>query len=422
MTTSNKNIKVTITPSSDTDVVISARSYQTELMEQAKSENLIVCLPTGSGKTYIAVMLIKEMSYSIRESVKKGGKRTVFLVKTVQLVDQQSDYIRTHTNFRVGKYCGELGVDLWDKEKWEDEFEKNQVLVFTAQVFLNLIDHNYFSLKHINLIIFDECHHASGDNQYAALMNKHYDNCPDPPRVLGLTASISSKKIKPKDLLDNAKELEKTYRARIESGSSRSESIQHGTSAHVESILYSNYRDEILSKNESLTIPFEILNFMRNTIESYISKRKDEYKNIERNLSHTMLTTDYRGNNIDIYNQQSFDYTTFTQSQSVAIIHIKRFIENLIEIGYELGLYGLLIFAIEIRKKFKSNPICLSITDSSTREMFDDILQRLECLIDDILKNLCRLNEHNYEILFSSKVRLLLERIIKQQNKKTRSG
>jgi hypothetical protein len=51
-------------------------------MEQAKLENLIVCLPTGSGKTYIAVMLIKEMSKSIRESLKKGGKRTIFLVKT----------------------------------------------------------------------------------------------------------------------------------------------------------------------------------------------------------------------------------------------------------------------------------------------------------------------------------------------------
>lgn len=51
-------------------------------MEQAKSENIIVCLPTGSGKTYIAVMLIKEMSSSIRVSWKDGGKRTVFLVKT----------------------------------------------------------------------------------------------------------------------------------------------------------------------------------------------------------------------------------------------------------------------------------------------------------------------------------------------------
>ncbi len=43
-------------------------------------------------------------------------------------------------------------------------------------------------------------------------MFKHYDKCLNPPRVLGLTASISSKKIKPKDLADDAKELEKIYR------------------------------------------------------------------------------------------------------------------------------------------------------------------------------------------------------------------
>jgi endoribonuclease Dicer len=51
-------------------------------VEQAKSENLIVCLPTGSGKTFIAIMLIKELSPDIRSSLQNGGKRTILLVKT----------------------------------------------------------------------------------------------------------------------------------------------------------------------------------------------------------------------------------------------------------------------------------------------------------------------------------------------------
>ena len=70
----------------------------------------------------------------------------------------------------------------------------------------------YLALDKVNLIIFDECHHASGDDQYASLMNNHHDKCPDPPRVLGLTASISSKKIEPNRLRDDAKHLEQIYR------------------------------------------------------------------------------------------------------------------------------------------------------------------------------------------------------------------
>ncbi len=47
-------------------------------------------------------------------------------------------------------------------------------------------------------------------------------------------------------------------RARIESGSSRNESIQHGTSAHVETIQCSSYNNKVLKHNESLTIPFDV--------------------------------------------------------------------------------------------------------------------------------------------------------------------
>lgn len=51
-------------------------------MEQAKLENLIVCLPTGSGKTFIAVMLIKELSPITDKKLDEGGKRTILLTKT----------------------------------------------------------------------------------------------------------------------------------------------------------------------------------------------------------------------------------------------------------------------------------------------------------------------------------------------------
>lgn len=37
------------------------REYQIELLEEVKQVNTILYLPTGCGKTYIAIMLIKEM-------------------------------------------------------------------------------------------------------------------------------------------------------------------------------------------------------------------------------------------------------------------------------------------------------------------------------------------------------------------------
>ncbi|CAF1244053.1 unnamed protein product [Rotaria sordida] len=231
------------------DSVIIPRSYQTELVEQAKDENLIVCLPTGSGKTYIAVMLIKELAQETRKSIHDGGKRTVFLVKTVVLVQQQSDYIRIHTDLTVGTYYGDLGVDSWSKEKWINEFENHQVLVFTAQVFLNLIEHNYFPLYNVNLLIFDECQHSTGESCYPALMRR-YNECHDPPRILGLTASISAKKITPYQLSNAVQQIEQTYKARVASGTNREESNRHGTSVQFEPIRCLTYQDQLENDQE----------------------------------------------------------------------------------------------------------------------------------------------------------------------------
>lgn len=58
------------------------RDYQIEIFEEACKRNVIACLGTGTGKTFISVMLIKELAHQIRGSLKEGGKRTIFVVTT----------------------------------------------------------------------------------------------------------------------------------------------------------------------------------------------------------------------------------------------------------------------------------------------------------------------------------------------------
>lgn len=47
--------------SDDGDYSFIERGYQSELAEQAYASNKILFLPTGSGKTFIAIMVLKRM-------------------------------------------------------------------------------------------------------------------------------------------------------------------------------------------------------------------------------------------------------------------------------------------------------------------------------------------------------------------------
>ena len=76
---------------------LQARPYQEELLKKAMEGNTIVYLGTGSGKTFIAVMLIKEM----RGELMAGPKKAIFLVSSVALVAQQRKLVAEQTGLQV---------------------------------------------------------------------------------------------------------------------------------------------------------------------------------------------------------------------------------------------------------------------------------------------------------------------------------
>ncbi|XP_034623922.1 endoribonuclease Dicer [Trachemys scripta elegans] len=197
------------------DNIYTPRKYQVELLEAALDHNTIVCLNTGSGKTFIAVLLAKELSYQIRGDFNKNGKRTVFLVNSANQVAQQVSAIRTHSDLKVGEYSVLEIIESWTKEKWNQEFAKHEVLVMTCHVVLNVLKNEYLSLSNINLLVFDECHLAIQDHPYQEIM-KICENCPSCPRILGLTASILNGKCDPAELEEKIQKLEKILKSNAE--------------------------------------------------------------------------------------------------------------------------------------------------------------------------------------------------------------
>ena len=202
---------------------LAPRSYQAELFERAKQRNIIVCLETGSGKTLISALLLQHVHDSqppvyaqpqpinpahVEEQVSdlrpsrrplRTRKVSFFLVNLVPLVHQQASVIASNTSLRVGKLYGELkdeildsksSVDTWRLPEWDTLMDAHDVIVATAQCLLDALIHGYIHMSEINLIVFDEVHHAIKSHPYARIMLYYrLVDAPLHPKILGMTAS-----------------------------------------------------------------------------------------------------------------------------------------------------------------------------------------------------------------------------------------
>lgn len=61
------------------------------------------------------------------------------MVERVPLVFQQTNVVQSNIDARIEKMCGETNVDAWSHPKWRENIANNDILVMTAQIFLDIL-------------------------------------------------------------------------------------------------------------------------------------------------------------------------------------------------------------------------------------------------------------------------------------------
>ncbi|NXG80674.1 DDX58 helicase, partial [Baryphthengus martii] len=170
-----------------------ARSYQIELAQPAiDGKNTLICAPTGSGKTFVA-LLICEHHF---QNTSLGRKtKVVFLATKVPVYEQQKTVFKQHferSGYSVQGISGETVANVLVEKVIQD----SDIIVLTPQILVNSIKQGIISsLSIFTLMIFDECHNTTGSHPYNVLMTRYLEEKFDSstkhlPQIVGLTASV----------------------------------------------------------------------------------------------------------------------------------------------------------------------------------------------------------------------------------------
>ncbi len=155
---------------------IEARLYQVALAESAARASTLIVLPTGLGKTVVALLVIAKR-------LEEDG-RIIFLAPTKPLVEQHAEFLRSHLIAETSIVTGEIPPEK-RRELWKQE---QQAIVSTPQVIENDLKAGRITLTDVKLIIFDEAHRAVGNYAYRFIADKYIEQAKD-PLILGMTAS-----------------------------------------------------------------------------------------------------------------------------------------------------------------------------------------------------------------------------------------
>ena len=165
---------------------VETREYQINMAWDAIRENCIVVLPTGLGKTTIALL-------TIAEYLAKASGAVLFLAPTRVLVNQHYDFLRSAMTIEdIALVTGE-DTPANRKKRW-----MNSIICATPEIARNDFERGIVHASQFSLVVFDEVHRAVGDYAYSSIAKRFAGRN---MRVMGMTATLPSEMEKATEIL-----------------------------------------------------------------------------------------------------------------------------------------------------------------------------------------------------------------------------
>ena len=159
---------------------LQARLYQQKILGRAVKENILVVLPTGLGKTPIAVML------AVHVLDKNPNGKIMVLAPTKPLTNQHYSSFRKFLNVDGERFQVVTG-EMKPAER-RGIYDARQLIFATPQTIRNDIQKDIIDLSKFSLLVFDEAHHAIGGYAYPFIARRYAEQAKN-PRILALSAS-----------------------------------------------------------------------------------------------------------------------------------------------------------------------------------------------------------------------------------------
>lgn len=171
------------------------REYQESIVKTCLEKNTLVVLPTGVGKTAIALML------GINRLNKFPESKIVICSPTKPLCQQHVETFKNHTNIpssRIFLYTG-ASSPAQRKKLWD----LSLVIVATPQTIQSDLENKRIFLTDVSLLVIDEAHRSRMKYATTIVAKEYNESKSLMKRILALTASPGHTKEKVREVCDH---------------------------------------------------------------------------------------------------------------------------------------------------------------------------------------------------------------------------